>query len=129
LAGLNGTIDRDLVEWDYGQYEGLRTIDIQKKQPNWQLFRDGCPDGETLEQIGDRADHVVQRIRAIDGNVLLVSSGHFLRVFVARWLGLPTSAGACFLLSTASVSILGYEHDRSEPVVKLWNDTHHLSNP
>jgi len=128
LAGFKGAIDPDLVEWDYGQFEGLRSAEIQKKQPDWRLFRDGCPGGETLQQVAARADRVLERVRAIPGDVLLFSSGHFLRVFVSRWIGLGPSAGAFFLLSTASVSILGYEHDRFEPAVKLWNDTHHLGN-
>jgi len=119
-------IDRDLVEWDYGEYEGRRTEDIHKEQPDWQLFRDGCPGGESPRQIGARADLVVQRVRAIAGDVLLFSSGHFLRVLAARWLGLEPGAGQFLLLSTASLSALGYEHNLSQPVIRLWNDTHHV---
>ena len=128
LAGFGkmAQVDRDLVEWDYGQYEGLRSAEIRAKNPDWQLFRDGCPGGETLEQIGARADRVVGRVREIAGDVLLFSSGHFLRVFAACWLGLTSSGGRFFTLSTASLSALGYEHERSEPVVRLWNDTRHL---
>jgi probable phosphoglycerate mutase len=128
LAGF-GTrmeIDRDLVEWNYGQYEGRRTIEIQEERPDWQLFRDGCPGGETPEQVGDRADRVVSRIRAIQGNILLFSSGHFLRVFAARWIGFGPLAGKHLQLSTASVSILGYEHNLRQPVIRLWNDTCHV---
>jgi probable phosphoglycerate mutase len=121
-----GEIDRDLVEWNYGEYEGRRTADIQRERPGWQLFRDGCPGGESADQVGARADRVVERVRAIDGDVLLFSSGHFLRVLAARWLVLDATAGRLFTLSTASVSALGYEHDRSEPVVRLWNDTSHV---
>src|SRR5919109_1067107 len=95
-------VDRDLVEWDYGQYEGRRTPEILAERPDWLLFRDGCPGGETPQQIGARADRVVVRLRAVSGNVLLFSSGHFLRVLAARWLGLPAEAGRYFLLSTAS---------------------------
>jgi broad specificity phosphatase PhoE len=128
LAGFGdrSEIDPDLVEWDYGDYEGVRTAEIHQKQPAWQLFRDGCPGGESLEQIGARADRVVARSRSIDGNVLLFSSGHFLRVLAARWLGLEPGAGAFLVLGTASVSILGYEHNLSEPAIRLWNDTAHI---
>ena len=125
LAGFGAvaTIDPDLVEWDYGAYEGRTTAEIHAQRPDWQLFRDGCPGGESPGQIGARADRVISRVRAIDGNTLLFSSGHFLRVFAARWLGLSTGAGRYFLLGTASLSVLGYEHGRSEPAIRLWNET------
>jgi len=128
LAGFGAVakVDRDLVEWDYGQYEGRRTAEIHAERPDWQLFRDGCPGGETPEQIGVRADRVVNRVRRIQGNVLLFSSGHFLRVFAARWLGLEPGSGRYFLLETASLSVLGYEHSPSEPAIRLWNDTRHV---
>jgi broad specificity phosphatase PhoE len=129
LAGFGAVaeVDPDLVEWDYGQYEGLRSDEILAKRPDWQLFRDGAPGGESPAQVRARADRVVQRVRAVRGNVLLFSSGHFIRVFAARWLGLdPVSAGKYFLLSTASLSALGYEHNRSQPVIRLWNDDHHV---
>jgi broad specificity phosphatase PhoE len=124
LAGFGdrSEIDPDVVEWDYGEYEGVRTTEIHKQRPDWQLFRDGCPGGESPDQIGARADRVVTRARSIEGNVLLFSSGHFLRVLAARWLGLATGAGTFFVLDTASVSILGYEHNLSEPAVRLWNE-------
>jgi len=130
LAGFGGVaeVDRDLLEWNYGDYEGRRTSEIHAQRPDWQLFRDGCPGGETPEQVGDRADRVVSRVRAIQGNVLLFSSGHFLRVLAARWLGLEPGAGRYFLLSTASVSALGYEHDLSQAVIRLWDDTRHVGN-
>jgi probable phosphoglycerate mutase len=130
LAGFRGVaeVDRGLVEWDYGDYEGRRTVEIHANRPDWQLFRDGCPGGETPEQAGVRADYVVSRVRAIQGNVLLFSSGHFLRVLAARWLGLEPGAGRYFLLSTASVSALGYEHNLSQPVIRLWDDTRHVGN-
>ena len=118
--------DPDLVEWNYGEYEGRRSQDIRRNRPDWRIFRDGCPGGETLAEIGARADRVIARARAIEGNVLLFSSGHILRVLTARWLGLEPAAGRLFLLSTASLSALGYEHDRSEPVIRLWDDTRHL---
>ena len=119
-------VDRDLVEWNYGDYEGQRTVEIRAQRPDWQLFRDGCPGGESLEQIGARADRVVSRVRALEGDVLLFSSGHFLRVLAARWLGLEVGAGRYFLLGTASFSALSYEHDLSEPAVRFWNDTRHV---
>jgi probable phosphoglycerate mutase len=128
LAGFGNVAeaDRDLLEWNYGQYEGRRSDEIHKERPDWQLFRDGCPGGETPAQVGARADRVVSRVRAVEGNVLLFSSGHFLRVLAVRWLGLVPGAGRYLLLSTASLSILGYEHNRSEPAVRLWNDTRHV---
>src|SRR5262245_20464957 len=118
--------DCDLLEWDYGQYEGQRTKEIHEERPEWQLFRDGCPRGETPDQVGARADRVVARIRAVQANVLLFSSGHFLRVLTARWLGLEPAAGRYFMLGTASLSILGYEHSMSEPAIRLWDDTRQL---
>jgi probable phosphoglycerate mutase len=124
--GARAEVDRDLLEWNYGQYEGRRSAEILKDRPDWQLFRDGCPGGEAPVQVGARADRVVSRVRAIEGDVLLFSSGHFLRVLAARWLGLEPGAGRYFLLSTASLSALGYEHDRSEPVIRLWDDTRHV---
>src|SRR5262249_12645037 len=129
LAGFGAVaeVDRDLVEWDYGQCEGRRTAEIRAERPDWQLFRDGCPGGETPAQIATRADRVVSRVRAVEGNVLLFSSGHFLRVLAARWLGLqPTVNSRYFMLSTASLSALGYEHEISQPVIQLWNETRHV---
>jgi probable phosphoglycerate mutase len=129
LAGFGPVAERDpdLVEWDYGRYEGLRSAEILAERPDWQLFRDGGPGGESPAQIGERADRVVERVRTVNANVLLFSSGHFIRVLAARWLGLgPGSAGRYFLLSTASLSALGYEHNLSHPVIRLWNDDHHV---
>jgi len=123
--GAQSEVDRDLVEWDYGEYEGLRTVEIRAKRPGWQLFRDGCPGGESPGEVGARADRVVNRIRLVKGNVLIFSSGHFLRVLTARWLGLEPSAGRYFMLSTASLSALGYENDLSQPAIQLWNNLHH----
>jgi broad specificity phosphatase PhoE len=121
--GAEAEVDPDLVEWDYGQYEGRRTAEIRAERPQWDLFRDGCPGGETPQQIGARADRVVSRVRAVQGDVLLFSSGHILRVVAARWLGLEPGAARYFLLSTASLSALSYEHDLSRPAIRLWNDT------
>jgi broad specificity phosphatase PhoE len=128
LAGFGAaaTVDPDLVEWNYGEYEGRRTDEVLAERPRWQLFRDGCPGGELPDQVGARADRVVRRVRAVQGDVLLFSSGHFLRVLAARWLGLEPGAGRLVLLSTASLSVLGYEHSLPEPVIRLWNDTRHV---
>jgi broad specificity phosphatase PhoE len=129
LAGFGDVAEKDpaLVEWNYGEYEGLRTADILARCPDWDLFSDGCPGGESPGQIAERADRVVQRLRTVSADVLLFSSGHFLRVLAGRWLGLgPDSAGRHFLLSTASLSALGYEHKLSRPVIRLWNDDHHV---
>ena len=125
--GLRAEVDRDLVEWHYGDYEGLRTADIHAKRPDWELFRDGFPGGESFDEIGARADRVVNRVRSVDGAVLLFSSGHFLRILAARWLGLKPEGGRYFLLGTASLSTLTYEHNPSEPAIGLWNDTRHIS--
>src|ERR1700752_2306268 len=129
LAGFGALaeIDPDLVEWDYGQYEGRRTAEIHAERPDWQLFRDGCPGGESPEYVGARGDCVINRRRDGEGNTLRFSSGHFLRVLAGRWLGLEPAAGRFFMLSTASLSALGYEHDRSQPVIRLWNETRHVN--
>jgi probable phosphoglycerate mutase len=129
LAGFGRTaeIDPDLVEWDYGEYEGLRTADIHAIRPGWDPFRDGFPGGESFAEIGARADRVVNRVRSAAGTVLLFSSAHFLRVLAARWLGLEPQGARYFLLSTASLSTLTYEHDLSGPAVGFWNDTRHVS--
>jgi broad specificity phosphatase PhoE len=130
LAGFAGAaeVDRELIEWNYGEYEGLRTTEIHARRPDWQLFRDGCPGGESPDQVGARADHAVSRARAIKGDVLIFSSGHFLRVLAARWLVLEPAAGRFFMLNTASVSVLGYENSLSKPVIRLWNDTRHVAD-
>ena len=124
LAGFGDTaeVDPDLVEWDYGDYEGLTSAQIRAGRPGWQIFRDGCPGGESLEVIGARADRVIARLWALDCNIGLFSSGHIMRVLGARWLGLDVFGGRLLQLGTATLSILGYEHSRSEPVIRLWND-------
>jgi broad specificity phosphatase PhoE len=130
LAGFAGSaeVDPDLVEWNYGDFEGLRTSEIYSDHPQWQLFRDGCPGGESPEQVAARADRVVARVKAVNADVLLFSSGHFLRMLAARWLQLEPEGGRYFLLSTASLSTLGYEHGLAEPVIRLWNDTRHVGD-
>jgi broad specificity phosphatase PhoE len=130
LAGFaeSAVVDPDLVEWNYGNFEGLRTSEIYADYPNWQLFRDGCPGGESPEQVAARADRVVARVKAVNADVLLFSSGHFLRMLAARWLQLEPQGGRYFLLSTASLSTLGYEHGSTEPVIRLWNDTWHVGD-
>ena len=131
LAGFGAVaeVDRDLVEWNYGEYEGRRTADIQRERPDWQIFRDGCPGGESPGQAAARADRVVSRVRAVPGDVLLFSSGHFIRVLATRWIGLEVTVNAKrFMLSTASLSAVGYENELSRPVIRLWNDTHHVSD-
>jgi broad specificity phosphatase PhoE len=129
LAGFaDAEVDPDLVEWNYGDYEGKTTAEIRSARPDWQLFRDGCPGGESVAAIGARADRVVARLRALDGDALLFSSGHFSRVLAARWLGLDPSAGRLFVLGTASLSILGYEHGRDEPAIRLWNELRHTTD-
>lgn len=129
LAGFGAVaeVDRDLVEWNYGEYEGLRSAEIRAKRPGWQLFRDGCPGGESPAQVIARADSVLRHVRDVKGDVLLFSSGHFIRVLAARWIGLEPSVNSMsFLLSTASLSAVGYDHALSQPVIRLWNDTHHV---
>ena len=130
LAGFGAIaeIDGDLVEWNYGDYERRRSADVHRERPDWQLFRDGCPGGESPSEVSARADSAIKRIRAIGGNVLLFSSGHFLRVLAARWLGLEPRAGRLFLLSTASLSALSYEHNLSQPAIRLWDDDRHVGD-
>ena len=129
LAGFGpvAAIVPDLVEWDYGDYEGRTSTQIHGEWSGWQLFRDGCPGGESPEQVAARADRVVELVRAVSGNVLLFSSGHFLRMLAARWCQVePVANARPFMVDTASLSALGYEHNLSQPVIRLWNDTQHL---
>ena len=127
LAGFRSRAEivYDLVEWNYGAYEGRRTVEIHTERPDWQLFRDGCPGGESPQQVAARADRVADLVRSVPGNVLLFSSGHFLRMLAARWTGIDIFDARTLMLSTASLSILGYEHT-AQPAIQLWNDTHHL---
>ena len=121
LAGLGerAAVDCDLVEWNYGDYEGLTSEQIRTQRPEWMLFDDGCPGGESPEQVGARVDRVIARVRATAGNVALFAHGHVFRVLGARWIGLPVAAGRHFLLDTASVSVLGYY--QGVAAVKRWN--------
>lgn len=123
LAGFGPVVLKkaDLAEWDYGAYEGLTTRQILARRPGWRLFRDGCPDGEGASDVGARADRIVGQLRETDGKVLVFSSAHFLRVLAARWIGALPEDGARFVLDTTSISVLGYEHDLTEPVVGRWN--------
>ncbi len=124
LAGLGpaAQMESDLQEWDYGDYEGRTSAAIRAGRPGWNLFQDGCPGGESVEQISQRADRMVARLRGMEGNVAVFSHGHFLRALAVRWIGLPLGAGQHLLLDTASVSILGDEQAAPEnPVVSLWN--------
>ena len=121
LAGLDAQaqIDDDLREWNYGDYEGLTPQQIRNAQPEWLLFRDGCPGGESPEQVGARVDRVIARIRGVQGDVAVFAHGHLLRVFGARWLGLPASAGSHFLLETSTLCVLSSYH--GVPALKRWN--------
>jgi probable phosphoglycerate mutase len=121
LAGLGPRmeIEPDLMEWDYGKYEGLTSKEIKRASPNWMVFTDGCPGGETPDQVGVRIDRLIHRIRPVPGRVALFAHGHLLRVFAARWIGLPPSAGQHFLLNTSTVGVLGYY--QRVPAVKRWN--------
>jgi broad specificity phosphatase PhoE len=126
LAGLGGDAQEreDLVEWDYGSYEGLTTPEIRAQAPGWSLWRDGCPKGEVAADVGRRADRVVAELRPLQGDTAVFAHGHLLRVLAARWLDLPPESGASLGLSTATVSVLG--HERETPVIWLWNGAGHL---
>lgn len=118
--------DDNLVEWNYGAYEGLSSKEIHKSDPNWSVFLQGGPQGESVADVSARAGRVISRVQGSHGNIILFSSGHILRAIAARWLGLPLSFGRHIALSPASLSILGYEH--GAPAILLWNSTAHLSN-
>src|SRR5262245_532225 len=124
LAGFGevAEVDPDLVEWDYGRFEGKLTSDVLKERPGWEMFRDGCPDGESPQDVAARADRFIARVRGIGGDVLAFSSAHIIRMIAARWLGLPPAAGRLFFCRPASVGVLAFEHDSlDEPIVALWN--------
>jgi probable phosphoglycerate mutase len=121
LAGLGrrATIDEDLLEWNYGEYEGLSLQQIRVAKPGWLLFVDGCPGGESPQDVLVRVDRVIERVRSVDGDVALFSHGHLLRVFAARWIGLPAQSGAHFLLDPATISTMGYY--QKIPAILQWN--------
>jgi len=121
LAGLGGEAetDDDLIEWNYGAYEGRTAAEIREAAPGWVVFRDGCPGGESPADVGARADRVIARARAVEGDVIAFAHGHLLRVLVARWIGMEPSAGQSFLLDTGTVGVLGYY--REVPAIKIWN--------
>jgi probable phosphoglycerate mutase len=124
LAGFGAAaeVDADLVEWDYGRFEGMTTGDIVKDRPGWEQFRDGCPDGESPRDVAARADRFIARVRGMTGNVLAFSSGHIIRMIAARWNGLTPAAARIFYCRPASVGVLGFEHDNpDEPILRLWN--------
>jgi broad specificity phosphatase PhoE len=121
LAGFDQPVIReDLQEWDYGEYEGRRTPDIREQRLGWTLWTDGVPGGETAEEVGGRADRVIDEVRTVNGDVALFAHGHVLRVLAARWVGLPPQSGSRFALDTATVCVLGYE--RETPVIGRWNE-------
>jgi probable phosphoglycerate mutase len=128
LAGFAAAAEvvPDLGEWDYGAYEGRRTAEILAERPGWYLFRDGCPGGESVADVGTRADRVIAGLRAAGGHTLLFGHGHFFRVLAARRIGLPPADACHLLMSTASLSVLSYEHTLDEPAVRLWNDDRHV---
>jgi probable phosphoglycerate mutase len=127
LAGYQPVIDPALLEWDYGRYEGLTTAEVRKDRPDWELFRDGCPDGESPFDVAARVDRLIVRLRSLSGDVLLFAHGHILRCLAARWVGQPVTFAGALLLSTATVSSLGFDHGHpDEPAISLWNDGHHL---
>ena len=127
LAGFDGTgvqLEPNLAEWDYGDYEGLRTAEIHEMHPAWDVWKDGCPGGETPAGVSQRADHLIARLRDLTGKIGLFSHGQFGRVLAARWIGLPVTQGQHFAIAPASISILGFEADHpNRRVISLWNST------
>ena len=124
LAGLGdaAVIEPDLAEWDYGDYDGLRAAQIRSVRPDWDIWRDGCPGGETPADASDRADRLIARLQDLRGDVALFSHGHFGRVMAARWIGLPVVAGRHFALDPATIGILGFEAGHAQRrVISLWN--------
>ncbi|MEO8063554.1 MAG: histidine phosphatase family protein [Pseudomonadota bacterium] len=119
--GAQATIEPDLMEWDYGTYEGRRAAEVQAERPGWDLFEDGCPGGESLADLGQRAERVVEKLRAAKGDVLVVAHRDILRILIARWIGLLPIDARRFCLDTASLSIVGYQHSLEEPAIRLLN--------
>ncbi|MFZ4115181.1 MAG: histidine phosphatase family protein [Chthoniobacterales bacterium] len=132
IAGFENAVKPEplLLEWNYGEYEGWTTKEIHQKEPDWLIFKNGCPGGESPDQVATRCDQLIQKIQLLQqetpGETLLFAHAHILRMVATRWLGQPPKSGALYVLSTASLSILGYEHNLSEHVIRLWNDTSHL---
>lgn len=126
--GKISSVDDDLVEWNYGDYEGKTSEEIDLQRPGWEIFRDGCPGGESVADVAERADRVINRLCAIDGDVLLFSHSHFLQMLTVRWLDLDAAAGRYFFLDTIALSILGHHHGRLDPVIRLWNDCSHAGD-
>lgn len=126
ICGFDGVIDKDLVEWDYGAYEGMTAEEIHKTVPNWNIFTHGAPAGESIESLTKRVDRVIKKIEGLNGNIALFSSGHFSRALTMRWLEIPLEKGTRFPLFTASLSILSYE--KKQRALKLWNDISHLKH-
>jgi len=121
--GLKAEVDQNLAEWDYGDYEGKTSVEIREERPDWNLFRDGAPGGEMPAQVSARADRLIAHLRTLEGNIALFTHGHFSRVLAARWIGLAVMEGQHFLLDTACLGILDYEHKRADaPVIGLWNE-------
>jgi broad specificity phosphatase PhoE len=129
LAGFDDKveIDADLLEWNYGAYEGKTSAEIRQQRPDWRLFRNGCPGGESVAEVTARADRFVAKLRRVNDRALVFSSGHIMRTIAARWCEFDPAAGARLYLSTGSISVLGYDHARDEPVLRTWNDTTHLT--
>ena len=127
LAGFGDRCrpDADLLEWDYGAYEGRTTAEIRAERPGWHLFRDGCPGGESVEAVAARADRVVAGLKETSGRVIMFGHSHFFRILAARWLGVPAADARFYVLGTAALSVLGYEHALDEPAILLWNDDRH----
>ncbi len=124
LAGLGelAQIERDLAEWDYGDYEGERSVDIRAVRPDWNIFRDGCPNGELPTQVTERADRLIAKLRSLEGNTAIFTHGHFGRALAARWIGLEITMAQSLLLGPTSISILGYENNVAKvPAIVLWN--------
>lgn len=122
--GQSAQADPDLMEWNYGEYEGRRTVDIRAARPGWRLFEHGCPGGETLAEVAGRADRIIVRIREIKSDVLIFAHRDILRILIARWIALPPIEGRRLDLATTSMSTLGYDHDLDEPVIRLLNAPH-----
>ena len=122
LAGFTGTVEPDVIEWNYGEYEGLTTAQIRDKRPDWDLFRDGCPGGESAAGIAVRVDRLVTKLKSLSGEVLLFAHGHILRVLASRWIGQPVGFAQHLLLGTAAISVLGFDHNHpDEPAIAKWN--------